>query len=97
MLWRLFTSLWVRKEREKDLDSGLGYNAYRPEPTDSLLPEKPHFLLAPQPSQIIPPPGEQAFRSRACVGNFRFRSQQYPHQLRKNFMTDNKNIHRTEG
>lgn len=45
-MWRLFTSLWVRKEREQDLDSGLGYNVHRPDPTDFLLPEKPHFLLA---------------------------------------------------
>lgn len=89
--------LWVRKEREQDLDSGLGYNVYRPDPTDSLLPEKLHFLPAPQPSQIIPPPGEQAFRSGACVGNFRFRSQQYLHHLRKNFLIDNKNICQPDG
>lgn len=96
-MWRLFTSLWVRKEREQDLDSGLGYNVHRPDPTDSLLPEKPHFLLAPQPSQIMPPPGEQGFRSGACVGNFRFRSQQYLQQLRKTFVMDNKSICRAEG
>lgn len=97
MLWRLFHITEVRKEREQDLDSGLGYNVHRPDPTYSLLPEKSHFLLAPQSSQIIPPPGEQTFRSGACVGNFRFRSQQYLHQLRKNITTENKNVCRAEG
>lgn len=95
-LRRLFTSLWIRKERDQSLDSGLGYNVHRPVPTDSLLPAKPHHLLAPQPFQIKPPPGEQAFRIEASVGNFRFKSQQHLYKFSRDFMINGKNIYRTK-
>lgn len=95
-MWRLFTSLWIGKERDQVSDWGLGYNIHRPIPTASLLPAKPHLLLAPQPFQIIPPPGEQAFGTGACVGNFRFQSQQYLHLFSRNFMIDDKNTCKTE-
>lgn len=77
--------LWVRNERKQDLDSGLGYNVYRPDPTDFLLPEKPHFLPAPQPSQIIPPPGRTSIQIRSLCGKFQIQIKAVPAPALKEF------------
>lgn len=63
-----------RCETQRELEVGPGYKPSKPPPRDGHLSARLHQLRVLEPSQTVPPTGNQVFKPRSLCGMFLFQT-----------------------